>query len=438
MAERTLRIFVSSPSDVAAERGRVKLVADRFNAQLEGIVRIDVLRWEDAFYTAAHSFQEAIDGAIGNMAATDMVLCIVWKRAGLKLNPAIWRRPDGSAYESGTVLEFETAVDVSRKQNGVPDVFLFRKSAPVVYDADRVAEQLEQYELLQAVWKRWTQSDEGYNTAGYQSFADPDDFEAKLAACLRQWLERKGVVARRPALGPQAQGLAVPRACRVRGEPHRRVLRPRGGDCARGREAAAVAVPAGDRCERIRQVVAAARRPDPASHRAGCHPRRRSVAHRHRQRRRRSVHGAGRCPVRRRCARRRVAGRGLHHAAGARRICSRGGSAAAIAPLAVGARARRAGAQGRAPLRRAAAGAAVPRARPGRAAVRRGRAGAGRGLRQAAARHRRGRARQPRGHAAQRHLRPLPDRRRRSWRCSSRRARRSTCCRRRGPSSRRS
>ena len=189
---------MSSPSDVAAERGRVKLVADRFNAQLEGIVRLEVLRWEDAFYTAAHSFQEAIDGALGNMAATDMVLCIVWKRAGLKLNPAIWRRSDGSPYESGTVLEFETAIDVSRKQAGTPDVFLFRKSAPVVYDAERVSEQLEQYELLQSVWKRWTESEEGYNTAGYQSFADPDDFEAKLTACLRQWLERKGVVAHGP------------------------------------------------------------------------------------------------------------------------------------------------------------------------------------------------------------------------------------------------
>ena len=146
-----------------------------------------------------------------------MVLCIVWKRAGLKLNPAIWRRADGSAYESGTVLEFETAVEVSRKHKGVPDVYLFRKSAPVVYDADRVAEQLEQYQLLQAVWKRWTESEEGYNTAGYQSFADPTTSRRKLEACLRQWLERRGVVARRPGLGPQAQGLAVPRACGLRG-----------------------------------------------------------------------------------------------------------------------------------------------------------------------------------------------------------------------------
>ena len=76
----------------------------------------------------------------------------------------------------------------------------------MVYDADRVAEQLEQYQLLQAVWKRWTESEEGYNTAGYQSFADPDDFERKLEACLRQWLERRGVVARGPVWDRKLKG----------------------------------------------------------------------------------------------------------------------------------------------------------------------------------------------------------------------------------------
>src|SRR3981081_3027136 len=128
VAEQVLRIFVSSPSDVAGERARVKLVADRLNGELEGLVRLGILRRGGGLYTAAHSFQEAIDAAIGNMTATDMVLCIVWKRAGLKLNPAIWQRSDGSAYESGTVLEFETAVEVSREHSGTPDVYLFRKS----------------------------------------------------------------------------------------------------------------------------------------------------------------------------------------------------------------------------------------------------------------------------------------------------------------------
>ena len=57
MAGDSFRIFVSSPSDVAAERGRVKLVADRLNAQFEGRVRLEVLRWEDAFYSAAQSLR---------------------------------------------------------------------------------------------------------------------------------------------------------------------------------------------------------------------------------------------------------------------------------------------------------------------------------------------------------------------------------------------
>ena len=198
MTEKTLRIFVSSPSDVGPERGRVKLVADRLNAELRGRVTLEILRWEDAFYTAAHSFQAAIDGAIGNMAATDLVLCVVWKRAGLKLNPAVWRRDDGSAYESGTVLEFETAVQVSRERTGIPDVYLFRKTADVLLRADRATEEMEQYQLLQSVWRRWTESPEGYNTAGYQTFIDVDDFEQKLEICLRQWLERRGVIAKGP------------------------------------------------------------------------------------------------------------------------------------------------------------------------------------------------------------------------------------------------
>jgi tetratricopeptide (TPR) repeat protein/energy-coupling factor transporter ATP-binding protein EcfA2 len=65
---------------------------------------------------------------------------------------------------------------------------------------------MEQYQLLQAVWKRWTETAEGYNTAGYQSFSDPDDFEAKLEACLRQWLERRGVVAKGPVWDRAAKG----------------------------------------------------------------------------------------------------------------------------------------------------------------------------------------------------------------------------------------
>lgn len=193
MSERQFRLFLSSPSDVQPERDRAKVVIDRLNGEFQGLARIDILRWEDAFYTAAQPFQEAIDNAVQRMSGTDLVVCIVWSRVGLKLDPAKWRRPDNSPYESGTVLEFETACEASRKQKGAPDVYLFRKTADVLYRADRFEEEKEQHTLLEAVWKRWTQTDEGYNTAGYQRFRDTDEFEQQFESCIRQWLAHRGL-----------------------------------------------------------------------------------------------------------------------------------------------------------------------------------------------------------------------------------------------------
>jgi tetratricopeptide (TPR) repeat protein len=193
LPQQQFRLFLSSPSDVRPERDRAKIVIDRLNGELEGAARIELLRWEDAFYTAAHSFQAAINQAVTGMSGTDLVVCIVWSRIGLKLNPTIWRRPDQSPYESGTVLEFETACEVSRQRSGAPDVYLFRKTADVLYHADRVTEEMEQHQLLEAVWRRWTQTDEGYNVSGYQRFNDLDEFERRFEGCLRQWLARRGV-----------------------------------------------------------------------------------------------------------------------------------------------------------------------------------------------------------------------------------------------------
>ena len=92
------------------------------------------------------------------------------------------------------MLEVETAVELGRQQGGVPDVYLFRKRAPITYAAESFEAERMQHQLLETVWRRWTETEQGHNAAGYQRFADPDDFEAQLELCLRQWLERRGVV----------------------------------------------------------------------------------------------------------------------------------------------------------------------------------------------------------------------------------------------------
>jgi CHASE2 domain-containing sensor protein len=189
-----IKLFVSSPSDVKAERDRVVLVADRLNGTFEGLVRIEVIRWEDEFYDSSKSFQEQIDDAIGKMAEIDILICVVWGRVGLKLNPKLWKNDGQAGYESGTVYEYESALALSKQRDGVPDIYLFRKSAQILYRADQADEDMEQHKLLEAVWRRWTKSIDGYNSAGYQEFSDTDQFEEKLERCLTRWLERRNVV----------------------------------------------------------------------------------------------------------------------------------------------------------------------------------------------------------------------------------------------------
>lgn len=206
MSELHVRLFVSSPSDVKPERDRVVSVIDRLNGKFEGVVRIEAIRWEDEFYTSTRSFQEQIDTVVGGMATIDILICILWGRIGLKLNPAIWQPQEHSGYESGTTYEYELALGLSKQNGGVPDLYLFRKSAPILYRADSAAEDIEQHKVLEIVWKRWTQSADGYNAAGYQTFFHTDEFERQVEDCLRQWLERRGVLIAGPVWDRRMKG----------------------------------------------------------------------------------------------------------------------------------------------------------------------------------------------------------------------------------------
>lgn len=84
------RIFISSPSDVFAERERVERVIVRLNGEFGGDL-LEAIRWERSYYTAAKTFQDQIPLP----SQTDLVLCILWKRLGFEL-PADYRRPDGT------------------------------------------------------------------------------------------------------------------------------------------------------------------------------------------------------------------------------------------------------------------------------------------------------------------------------------------------------
>ena len=120
MAEgaRQVRVFVSSPGDVAPERGRVDAVAAKLNREYEGLARFQTVLWEASFYKADRTFQPQIPEA----AACDVVVSIFWTTIGTELPAEFERMPDGRPYLSGTVYELLTALEASRKR-GVPDVY---------------------------------------------------------------------------------------------------------------------------------------------------------------------------------------------------------------------------------------------------------------------------------------------------------------------------
>jgi hypothetical protein len=186
---RVVRVFVSSPVDVAPERGRVQAVAAKLNRDYEDLVRFETVLWEEHFYKADRSFQPQIPEAV----ACDVLVSIFWTRVGTALPIDFAHMPDGRPYPSGTAYELLTALEASRSK-GLPDVYVFRKTADAVLqtaDADRRRQGQVQLDALEAFWAEWFKSEQGHFKAAFQTFASTDEFERQVELLLRQWLESR-------------------------------------------------------------------------------------------------------------------------------------------------------------------------------------------------------------------------------------------------------
>jgi len=111
---RKVTIFVSSPNDVAPERGRMQAVTAKLNREYEGLIQFETALWEEHFYTADKSFQPQIPEAI----ASDIVVSIFWTRIGTELPADFPRMSNGKSYPSGTAYELLTALDASKAKAG--------------------------------------------------------------------------------------------------------------------------------------------------------------------------------------------------------------------------------------------------------------------------------------------------------------------------------
>lgn len=191
---REVKIFVSSPGDVMAERQRLERVTERLNARLDGTVHLRCVRWEEKFYKAHDTFQAQIESA----ATCDIVVSIFWTRLGTQLPPEFHEHlPDGRPYPSGTAYEVLTALEAAREKP-MPDVYVFRKTQRPLYpDPDDEAEtQLfeSQLKALRGFWEEWFRNRAGQFHAAFNSFVTTDEFEAQAEKLLYEWLAVKGLL----------------------------------------------------------------------------------------------------------------------------------------------------------------------------------------------------------------------------------------------------
>ncbi len=208
MSEPVLRLFVSSPGDVAGERRRIDLVVERLNAEFAGRVRIETVRWELSFYSAHDTFQRQIPEA----AECDVVVAVFRSRLGTPLPAAFPTLPTGEPYPSGTAYEILSAIEVRRGGKRVPDVYVFRyPNAPTVeLDAPDRAEIETQWGRLKTFFDRWFRTPAGEFVAAFQTYTSTDDFAAKVEECLRQWLAQRGYAAQGPVWDRVLHGSPFP------------------------------------------------------------------------------------------------------------------------------------------------------------------------------------------------------------------------------------
>jgi len=182
---KLVRIFISSPSDVAEERKVAAELIEQELAKREAFrepLKLDVFRYDDPHsdtpFLADRSAQRSVDQRLQS-ADAEIIVAILWARMGTPV-----RDPTDPAivlYQSGTEQEIEEALRAGREV-----LVYFRRGERSLPDKDDdVAEVLEQRRKVRAFRERLMQHGRGVN-----DYRDVGDFKLRLAQHLDQLLTR--------------------------------------------------------------------------------------------------------------------------------------------------------------------------------------------------------------------------------------------------------
>jgi Novel STAND NTPase 1 len=183
---KTIKIFLSSPMDVAEERFAAKRVIERLREQFAYYGHIEAVFSEEKALPATETPQKNIPAP----SDTDIVVVLLWSRLGTPILDEHYReRPDDPPM-TGTEWEFYDAAK-SYRATGRPFLLVYRKIAKVLVDLDDKAElerRQEQKRMLEEFERRWFRGTEGAWKGYYHPFATTAELEALLEQHLSERL----------------------------------------------------------------------------------------------------------------------------------------------------------------------------------------------------------------------------------------------------------
>jgi hypothetical protein len=185
--QRTLRIFLSSPSDVAEERQRARKLIERLNKDhlLKGRFDFEAVSWEDPDVPPFMlKPQQAVNRGLAKPSDCDIVVVLFWNRMGTELDRSEGARANGEPYRSGTEWELENALSAPTQPDR-PVILLYRRSGftPDASDPDdpKLKEQLDQRRKVNAFFQELRQRKQFATEV-----AGADEFEKRLENDLKR------------------------------------------------------------------------------------------------------------------------------------------------------------------------------------------------------------------------------------------------------------
>jgi len=189
---RHLRVFLSSPGDVATERVIAQSILGRlpYDPFLRGHITIEIVAWDGPLgrvaMTAKVTPHEAVTRTLARPSECDIVIVILWRRLGTPL-PDAYRRPDGTHFQSGTEWEYEDALLAPQQ----PLILVYRRTTGTDVDPSEPdsVEAHVQGERVRRFFNAFQDTD-GSARGGVNLYSSPEEFGTQFDFHIREVLSR--------------------------------------------------------------------------------------------------------------------------------------------------------------------------------------------------------------------------------------------------------